>query len=149
MSELEIRITSFSPEQLDAGAEIFRAVFNGPPWNDDWSFETARKRLSDILRTPGFQGWAATEDGLVGFLIGNLEQRCQRLSYCLQEMCVRSGLQRQGIGTRLLDQAKSELAALGTEDLYLLTMAGGPAADFYAKNNFWSNRRHIVMSHRL
>jgi len=140
----------FTAEHLDSCAGLYLDVFNGEPWNDHWTFETARKRLLDMLHTPGFAGLVAWDDGPVAFAAGYREQWQERTVYFLKEMCVRADLQGKGIGTALLEHLESELSSRwGVSSVYLLTMRGDQADAFYSKNGYRANERMILMSHRL
>ncbi len=143
----EIKV--FTAEQLDEASHLYVSVFNAEPWNDLWTFETARKRLSDILQTPGFIGFVCLEHELLGFAVGYCEQWFDNTHFYLKEMCVRTGMQRKGIGTRLIDHLERALAEMNVDRVYLLTMKDGQAEAFYAKNGYRTSPRMILMSHRL
>ncbi|MBW4630802.1 MAG: hypothetical protein KME30_02515 [Iphinoe sp. HA4291-MV1] len=44
------KIQTFTAEHLDKCANLYVEVFNGEPWNEQWTIETARLRLLEILR---------------------------------------------------------------------------------------------------
>ncbi|ADJ16641.1 GNAT family acetyltransferase [Halalkalicoccus jeotgali B3] len=76
---MTVSVESFPRDNLDEGVQLYRAVFNEPPWNDDWTDETARRRLSQILETSGYRGYGASVRGeLVGLVMGNLEVMADR-----------------------------------------------------------------------
>jgi aminoglycoside 6'-N-acetyltransferase I len=141
-------IDAFETAHLDAAARIFVAVFNATPWNDSWSEASARARLADVVETPGFVG-VALQDGreLRGFAIGHTEQWFTGRHFLLQEMCVRTDLQRQGVGTALLGALEDRLADV--EQVYLLTDQDGVAHRFYEHCGFRAARRVGVMTKRI
>lgn len=62
-------------EMLDEMAQIYVDTFNSEPWNDHWTFETARKRLHQMIQVEDFVGMTAYEDGrLCGMILGSKEQ---------------------------------------------------------------------------
>ena len=48
------RIEKFGVDHLDECARLAVATFNAEPWNDKWTFDTAKKQLAWHLRVPGF-----------------------------------------------------------------------------------------------
>ncbi|MED3985791.1 hypothetical protein P4646_17275 [Peribacillus simplex] len=44
-------------ENLELCIELYMNVFNSEPWNERWTYETAKERLSDLLHTPKFLGF--------------------------------------------------------------------------------------------
>ena len=142
-------ITAFTADHLDDAAALYVEVFNNPPWNDRWSVETARKRLADILDTPGFLGNVYVDHGLLGFAVGYCEQWHSGLHFYLNEMCVRTDRQRMGIGAALIEQLVQTLQQMQVENMYLLTMRDGPAEAFYAKHGFRTSPRMVMLSRRL
>jgi aminoglycoside 6'-N-acetyltransferase I len=144
-----IHFVNLSEKHLDPCAALFVAVFNTPPWNDAWTHETVKGRLAEILATPGFRGLVAMDDAVVGFIIGNCEQWFDGMHFCVKEMCVRPDLQGQGIGTQLLQRLEESLRAEGVTLMYLLTLRGSPAAEFYGKRGYRASRRMAAFTRRL
>ena len=137
-------------DDLASCAEIFVEVFNSAPWDEDWAVSSALPHLTEIAGTPGFAGLKVISEGqMVGFVMGHVESYDTGGDFCLQEMCLRPTLQRQGIGTALLDQLKRHLIEAGARKLYLLTSRDGPAARFYEKNGFYTSDKMIMMGHWL
>ncbi|MET9020366.1 GNAT family N-acetyltransferase [Actinopolymorpha sp. NPDC004070] len=84
---------------------------------------------------------------LRGFAIGHTEQWFTGKHFLLQEMCVRTDLQRQGAGTALLGALEARLA--GVEQVYLLTERHGAAHRFYEHCGFRAAQRTGVMTKRI
>lgn len=143
------KITVFTSDHLDAAARLYLSVFNAPPWNDQWTLETAHRRLADTLNTPEALGLIALEGELMGFCIGYSEQWFDGKYFHLKELCVRTDRQRTGIGTHLLHHLEQMLHEMQIARLYLLTMRGSPAEEFYAKRGYSTNTNMILMSHDL
>ncbi|ADJ17089.1 GNAT family N-acetyltransferase [Halalkalicoccus jeotgali] len=134
---MTVSVESFPRDNLDEGVQLYRAVFNEPPWEDDWTDETARRRLSQIIETPGYRGYGASVRGeLVGLVMGNLEQWYTGEHFYLKEMCVCPSQQRHGIGTTLIAHLIETLQKESVERVYLLTMQESPARAFYENNGF-------------
>jgi aminoglycoside 6'-N-acetyltransferase I len=137
-------IDDFSRDFLDAAVRLFVTVFNAAPWNDSWTQASAGARLRDVVDTPGFVGVGLTDgEELCGFAIGHTERWFTGRHFLLQEMCVRTDLQRRGMGTELVNALERRLA--GVERVYLLTDRQSPAHAFYERSGFHSAGRQVVM----
>lgn len=143
-------IDLFTQQNLDECAFLFIEVFNSKPWNESWTFETAKSLLSQIINTPGFTGLILRKQGeILGFVIGCCEQRDKDKIFYLKEICVISNKQRQGIGTKLIQHLMNKLKEAGVNSVYLLTMKDEYVAEFYLKNGFQVSPRMIMMIKRL
>ncbi|MEV4277538.1 GNAT family N-acetyltransferase [Actinoplanes xinjiangensis] len=131
-------------DHLDAAARLYVDTFTRPPWNETWHLPDATRRLHDMLTTPRAHAAHATApDGtLTGFAIGHLERYGSADHFLLQEMCVSTGHQRQGIGTRLLADLTAQMPTV--THWYLLTGRDTPAAAFYQANGFRPARLSTV-----
>ena len=135
-------------DDVNRCAEIFVHVFNSSPWNEDWDVRSASHRLTEIVGTPGFMGLqVVSEQRIVGFVMGYLETFDTGGDFYLKEMCIFPGMQRQGIGTALIEELKRHLARSGARKLYLLTARGSVAERFYEKNGFYTSETMIMMGH--
>lgn len=139
------QIQTFSTEYLDRCAYLYVEVFNSEPWNEEWSFNTARTRLFEIINTPGFVGFVFKQDELLGFLAGYCKQGQKSKSFYLEEICVRPDKQRQGIGTKLLNKLMDTLIYIEVNRVYLLTNKDGQAETFYTKHGYQRNQQMIFM----
>lgn len=130
-------IELFREERLDDCADLFAAVFGAEPWNEPWTPETARARLSEILDTPTSLGLVSLADGeATGLVLGCLWQQAEGRLFHLYEMCVRPDLQRGGIGRALLDRLDEELEDEGAARSFLLTFGGSSAEAFYRESGY-------------
>jgi len=48
---------------LDELAQLYVETFNAEPWNDEWTFETARKRLQQLLHSEDSFGLCVYQSG--------------------------------------------------------------------------------------
>lgn len=142
-----MNIRHYSPDDFGRCVELFVEVFNGEPWNDAWSSEKAGQYLSDFIHTPGFKGVVAEqEETIEGFIIGSNRKWWQGDEFFIHEMCVRSGLQRSGIGSGLMEYLEQALLSEGVRHLALLTDRGVPAEFFYKKNGFKEIPRLVFLA---
>ena len=129
-------------------ADLFIAVFNGPPWNESWTAGSAYERLAEITGTPGFAGVALTAgNDVTGVALGQTERWHTGRIFCLREMFVRPGLQHQGRGSRLLAALYDRVPDAAGH--YLLTDRGTPAQAFYEKHGYTEARARIMMTRRV
>jgi GNAT superfamily N-acetyltransferase len=146
---MEIEAERLAEHHLSAAARLYVDVFNAEPWNDAWTVDTAQKRLSDMLATPGAFGLVVRPHDPVAVLIGYSEQWYDGTHFYLKEMYVASRHQGTGIGTRLIRRLEHVLRQQGVDRVYLLTERSGPAADFYARLGFYRSEKMAMMAHRL
>lgn len=71
---------------------------------------------------------------MLGFAIGHLERSEADDHFLLKEMCVRTSMQRNRHGTRLLEALADQLAPV--RHWYLLTARDSDASAFYESNGF-------------
>ena len=142
-------VVPFAEGHLDAAADVYVAVFNAAPWHDRWTAATARERLADILATPGALGFALLDREFLGFVLGFTEPWYDGAHFYLKEMCVQTGRQRMGLGSRPLQHLEQALREQGIQRVYLLTAREGPAQAFYAKHGYYTSPKMCLMAHRL
>ncbi|GAA2756544.1 GNAT family N-acetyltransferase [Actinopolymorpha rutila] len=87
------------------------------------------------------------DQNLCGFAIGHTEQWFTGRHFLLQQMCVRTDLQRQGVGTALLEALEARL--IDVKQVYLLTERHGAAHRFYEHCGFRAAHRTGVMLKRI
>lgn len=137
-------------QNINQIANLFMRVFNGEPWNDEWTFETAYKRLQPMMERPGFLGMECYENNeLAGIILGNSEQFFDGVHFQIIEFCIDNRLQNMGMGTALLDTFTNELKKKGVSNIFLITSRGLLTEGFYNKKGFATNEGMILMSKRL
>ena len=143
-------ILPLTNEHLDSCANLLVEVFSNEPWNEPWTWETARILLCEIFHTPGFIGLVLLYNNkIVGFIVGYCEQSCNNRRFFLREICVQTEKQRQGIGTKLLHQLVDVLSTMNISLVYLLTMKNRELKNFYTKNGFYQNPEMILMLQKI
>lgn len=143
MAETIVPITLDKMEQC---IQLYVNVFNSEPWNEKWTYEVARERLTDLFHTPKFLGFLLYDNGkLIGFIAGNSKKTYKGLTFYLAELCINNQIQGKGYGSKLLLYLEDELKKRHIQSLYLLTSNGGLAEAFYLKNDYTLNEDRIVM----
>ncbi|HLC84300.1 MAG TPA: hypothetical protein VJH22_00730 [Candidatus Nanoarchaeia archaeon] len=107
-------------------SRLYASVFSAPPWNEDWTLESALRELDEVRTKAGFSGVIARSgDGiLLGFLWGYLvppentarvdfekirreltqRQIAPNETYYWAEAGVRTDSRKRGIATLLLER---------------------------------------------
>lgn len=131
---------------LEGAAAVFTAAFAAPPWNEEWSAEVSRKRISELMSAPQSIGYVYEDDGRIkAVLCGRKLTYLHGPEYVIDEFCVLPELHRSGIGTAVIGYAKDELVKEGVIAMALMTTKGYPSEKFYIKNGFEGNEGMIFM----
>ncbi len=144
------KIVPLTIDKIEQCIELYNNVFNSEPWNEPWTYESAKERLTDLINTPKFLGFLLYEnDDLIGFIAGNSKKTYAGLTFYLAELCISNQIQGKGYGSKLLRYLEDELLKREVRSLYLLTANGGQAESFYLKNNYVINDNRIVIKKDL
>lgn len=128
--------------------EVFIAAFNSPPWNDSWSFETACKRLEQMMDGEAAFGIAAYENTEpVGMILGCFEQYYDGVVFNIREFCVKK--RGGGAGSIIFEEFENRLKSLGVKEITLNTLRGDATEGFYAKKGMKTDSGMAVMTKRL
>ncbi|MGG4471453.1 GNAT family N-acetyltransferase [Paenibacillus alvei] len=143
-------IVPITVDTIEQCIELYISVFNSEPWNETWTYPSAKERLTDLLDTPKFLGFLLYEKGdLIGFIAGHSKKSYAGSTFYLAELCINNRIQGKGYGTKLLNCLEDELQKRDIQSLYLLTANGGAAEMFYLKNGYEINENRVVMRKTL
>ncbi|EJT6171093.1 GNAT family N-acetyltransferase [Clostridium perfringens] len=143
-------IYEFKKEYLNECAELFVKTFSQEPWNEPWNFESAKKRLNDVVLTPGFRGAVLRNDEKIeGVILGNLEQWYDGEHFCVKEFFVDSSSQGKGTGKKLLNALENILMKKEVGVVHFWTMKGSTAEAFYNKRGYEIPKELIMMRKKL
>ncbi len=141
----EINLTDI--EEL---AKMYVETFNSPPWNDEWSMETASKRLYQMINSEDSYGLKAYEDGLLcGMILGAKEQYYNGIMFNIKEFCVKNEIRNKGIGTRIFDEFEQRLKNNGITEIVLFTSRDDSTESFYKKRGLTSYNDMVMMGKQL
>lgn len=133
-------ITEFSLDDLESCVALFVQVFNGEPWRDKWTDETARVYLRELIdhrRFVGFTLW----DGqtLAGAVLGHLKSHYKGDELFIDELFIHPDGQRRGHGTALMDTTEQFSREHFLVSITLLTGKEKPSFRFFEKCGY----RHL------
>lgn len=147
---MEIKFSNIDEDDLVVCSELYVATFREPPWNEEWDMEDAFERLSDFLAYPKSLAIKATlNEKIGGFLCGKIQQSNGSTYYDLEEICVCSTLQRQGVGKSLIGKLKEMLREKGVSKIYLITQRDSGPSNFYTALGFSEDQSVIVMGKNI
>ncbi len=135
---------------LDELAQLYRDTFNVAPWNDEWTFETARKRLQQILHSEDSLGLCVYLGGqMCGAVLGVLEQYFDGPMYHLHEYWVKNEMRGHGIGSKLFAEMERRLWERGVKNIILVTAKGDATEHFYHKQGMGTDPDMVFMTKRI
>lgn len=132
-------------ENLNEIRELFRSVFTAPPWNDDWSDEEQLDNyLKDLMcvRTPLILALIKEEE-MIGIAIGNIRHWHSGTEYFIEELYIRTDMQKQGHGRKFLQLIEDYLKEHGLHQIFLMTERHVPAYQFYKDLGFEELPEHV------
>ncbi|MGN1101418.1 MAG: GNAT family N-acetyltransferase [Huintestinicola sp.] len=128
---------TFSADKLDDYTRLYQRVFRSEPWNDNDSNEEVRLYFERFMRSDIFLGYAGYLNGrLAAISAGFVKPWVKGNEYYIDQFCVDTGLQGQGIGTAFLAEIEKDLTKREINNIFLLTDKNYPSYDFYRKNGF-------------
>ena len=126
-------------------ATMYMETFNSPPWNDNWTFKTASKRLTQMINCDG----AYEGDKIYGMILGGEEQFHTGLIFNIKEFCINNKMRGKGLGTTILEEFQERLKSKGISEIILLTLRGESTEDFYHKKGFVNYEKMLMMGKQL
>ena len=131
--------------------ELFTSVFTIEPWNDDWSNkEQLDLYLSDLVGQSNSLTFGLFEAGeLIGVSMGRIRHWYSGTEYYIDELCVRTDKQGNGIGTYFVNEIEKAIKEIGLVQIFLQTESSVPAYSFYQKNGFLELKEHVSFVKRV
>ncbi len=124
----------FSFDEIKA---LFKTVFTGPPWNEEWQEAQLSEYLHDLIDVRGSLVYGLYEnDQLIGLSIGKINHWCAGTKYFIEELCIRNEYQGMGFGQGFISLIKNDLKQRGISQIFLMTDREKPAYKFYKKMGF-------------
>ena len=127
-------------------AKVFFAdVFTKAPWFDDWSDEDQLDAyINDLTQNPNSLAFAMFDgEEMVALSMGLIKHWFRGTEYCIEELCVTTARQGQGIGTRFVSDIERLISGMGLKAIFLQTDRDMPAFEFYKKRGFCLLEDHV------
>ena len=146
----ELCYEEITESHLDELARLYVDTFNAAPWNDEWTFETARKRLYMMLHTEVSFGLCVYHEGQIcGAVLGATEQFYDGPMFEVKEYWVKNEMRGKGIGSKLFAEMERRLRLLGVKNIILITAKGDATEHFYHKQGMGTDPDMVFMSKRI
>ena len=146
----EVCYEEMTENHLNELAQLYVETFNAAPWNDEWTFETARKRLQQLLHSEEPFGLCVYHGGqLCGAVLGVLEQYFDGPMYNLHEYWVKNEMRGKGIGSKLFAETEKRLLERGVKNIILITAKGDATEHFYHKQGMGTDPDMVFMTKRI
>ena len=130
-------IKPFSICDFDKCCDLFIKVFNEPPWNDNWTVETAKKRLKEFTDNKRFLGYTLWEDDmLIGAVFCHMKTHFSGDEIFIEELFVSQDYQRKGHGKALMNAVEQYAKENSFVSITLLTGTDSPAFEFYKNSGY-------------
>ena len=137
--------------EIEAIKKLFTGVFTIEPWNDDWSNkEQLDLYLSDLVGQSNSLAYGLFEDEkLIGVSMGHIRHWYSGTEYYIDELCIQTDKQGNGIGTYFLKEIERGIKEIGLAQIFLQTESNVPAYGFYQKNGFCELKEHVSFTKRI
>jgi len=145
-----MKIQRVNKVQIDDIAKFLVKTFNSEPWNESWTFEMARERISGLISNPMTIAYEVIEDNeVMAALIGYKTCYMSNKEFHIEEFFVSNAFQNKGYGTKILEFIEWDLKGEGVTSVTLLTEHGLPSEKFYEKNGFQHNSKLGFMKKKI
>ncbi|MBD5393496.1 MAG: GNAT family N-acetyltransferase [Lachnospiraceae bacterium] len=127
---------------------FFKEVFTKEPWNDDWSNEEQLENyIVDLIGNKNSLTLVYFDDDkLVALAMGHVKHWYAATEYYIDELCVKTQLQGQGIGGKFINAIEEYLIRHDIRAIFLLTEKDVPAYDFYKKHGFEEHENNVAFA---
>jgi len=143
-------IKEFAMDEFQQCVELLIATFNGAPWNDSWTEETAGACLREIVENKRFFGFALWEgDALVGAAFCHAWTYWRGGQAYVDELFVAPGCQRKGYGRLLMEAVEACAKEQGLVSVTLLTNRAYPSFGFFEGQGLRQSEYMVYMHKRI
>ena len=127
-------LKEFSVGDLEKCEDLFVQVFNGAPWHDKWTGETAHNYLQELVDNRRFLGFTLWDgDMLIGAVFCHAKSHYRGNDVVVDELFVSPEHQREGCGTLLMDAVEKFAKENSFISIAALTGKGKPSFSFFEK----------------
>jgi len=140
-----LRLVRLSIDDIHMIKSFFHDVFTAEPWCDDWSDDAQLTAyITDLIGDRGSLTYGLYRgEELAGLSMGHIRHWFAGTEYYIDEFCIRTDLQGQGLGSFFIEGIEKSLAETGIHSIFLQTGRNMPAYDFYLKRGFKELTDHV------
>ncbi|MBI5029879.1 MAG: GNAT family N-acetyltransferase [Chloroflexi bacterium] len=141
-------LREFHPGDLETCVCLLIEAYNGEPWNNHWTNETATRYLKEFVSNEKFVGFVICEkEVIVGAMFAHQKTWWTKDELFVDELFIAPRFQRKGYGEKLLAHAETYAQSEGLAGLTLLTNRYLPAKTFYTKHGY-KPAEHIIFMYK-
>lgn len=130
-------VRNISKKDIETCARIFIDAYSREPWNENHDLGKVKEFLTKFTSENTNIGWVILEESqIAGFAVGVIIPSIERDYFRIEDICVRSDMQRKGIGRELIRRTALELRSKNIDSIILNTIKDFPAYRFYLNNGF-------------
>ena len=138
-------IKEFSIFDFQKVCEVFMKTFNDS-WNDEWTIDTARIYLQELIDNRRFVGFTAWEnDSLIGFAFCHMRYNWRGDDMTIDLLGISPDYQRKGYGTILINAIEEFSKENSLTGVGLSTGLNTPAFSFYEKHGYENSKDAAFM----
>jgi len=139
-------ITPISIENLDDCVNAFLKAYNGPPWNYNWTYDNAKKYLSEYVAGSRFAGFILYDEGqIAGATFGHIKTWWTGEQLMIDELFISGEKQGRGYGKKLLEYCEQYSAENNISSVVLMTNQYMPSFGFYNKVGYTTAEQFVFM----
>lgn len=134
----KLNIVKLEKDKLDACVDLFIETFSKAPWNDVYeSRNQVVTFFENHMDNNYFVGYVGIiDDEVVALSVGMKKPWINGMEYYIDEFCVNTKWQGQGIGSVFISLIEADIKAQGMNGMMLNTEKNYPSRTFYEKNGF-------------
>lgn len=142
-----MKYRKYDQEDLLICIHLFKECFLQEPWNELWTDEQVESRIKEIMSSQYAFGYVCFDnDKLVGMMFGRVMTFLDYKELWVDDFCVSSLYQGQGLGSQFLNQVKQVMISCDVKRISLNTTRGYLSDKFYKKNGFIEYPSIVYMS---
>ena len=149
MQENQSTIREFENTDLDCCTRVLIQAYNGEPWRNHWTDETATRYLREFAESKSFVGFViCVGKEVVGAAFTHVKTWWTSDELFVDEIFIKPEMQRKGHGRALLGAVEEYAKSRGLAGVTLLTNKYMPAKRFYERDGYVL-AEHVVFMYKL